>query len=591
MSVQKTYPQKQRDVSPAYSPTDAETFAYGLTAGTAGQIMTVNSGTESWLLFLCPLWLDTPQTITLKSVTACLAYTSSTDCDSVIVGIWETGTGSNRDLVASVDITAKSGVQADNNHLIDADLGDEQVTLEFGKEYWWGFAIRGHATHRDNKPYMRYARSGPTGAERYRVDQHDLPATIDNGDLLAGNQYHIHGELTFETAGCELYKSGDIAVAFHVSGTTKRMIPVCTSHPGYVKLENLFVEDGNDVSAILADVDNDGNEDVIDTATLDMGATDQVTFHSQNVALAGAGAEAGDRFDLLVNWISADDEMDLLWVNRTDGQGGDGDYDIVTMSHAAITQSARDTRYSISRPHYVTISGTGTLRTFCVGTRICCYLGDSQTAVRGGGDENPVIPYRLGAEFPDAFTHARTCWHGGIGGNKLTESTYGIAGYLRYKNDTIGLGDICEIRGMTFVFAGMGINDIRLLINTEDNRNKIIGTMLYRVAGMIQDVLANGNEAIIMGLPPCSASIVEAEAQAIRQLNAGLHGLAKGMRVPFYNAWWEMLDRSTINDAVPDWRSDYAGDDTHYDNTLAATAAEGAASVYERGYNFDRERF
>ena len=222
-------------------------------------------------------------------------------------------------------------------------------------------------------------------------------------------------------------------------------------------------------------------------------------------------------------------------------------------------------------------------------------LGDSQSGFKTNATSVSSL-HRLGTYIPAAFTHSRSVWNAAITGGAI------VAGwgfdivtpiYLRYKHTTPGWGDLCEMTNVVFVISGAGINDISPLVtDTEANRDKAISVIIQRLAEIIEDIYASGNQVVILGIPPYSTGDASTEdAGAVRQFNRALHGLARGTRTPFYNPWYDMVDKSTINDNVPEFFADYHDDaGLHYNNTSAEIVSDIAVAFFEGNIISDRIR-
>jgi len=148
-------------------------------------------------------------------------------------------------------------------------------------------------------------------------------------------------------------------------------------------------------------------------------------------------------------------------------------------------------------PLAIQLSHNGNIGKLEIGERLAVIFGDSQgsTAVKLGYQ----IPYQFNA----------IAWDASISGNRLTQTVVGshTAGYLRYKHTTPGKGDLCDMRDVMFVSAGIGLNDISALVSTNESQRDYavsqIGQKMFEIFG---DVKLNGNYGLILGLPPYSSS-------------------------------------------------------------------------------------
>jgi len=269
--------------------------------------------------------------------------------------------------------------------------------------------------------------------------------------------------------------------------------------------------DTNSTTISLTTHDSNNQIAEIATATVDYGATNQMTFGpagaevSNAFATTGAVEAAADLYDLGFNIRPTANEIDLFYCNKTHGQGGEqtggASTDITTISHATKQNATRGSSYAITDgiPYVMfTRTGAGVVDSITVCTDMLVMFGDSQASRFWNSGYGDVLP--------TALTHDREYWNADISGNKFMETSagYHTAGYLRYQSPTPGIADISEMTSIVFVYAGMGAND---LSNTKNNSASVFASWLddfnSKLTTIINDVKTDSfSDAIIIGSPP-----------------------------------------------------------------------------------------
>lgn len=571
--MQQTFPQ--------YDAADRATFTFGLNntiAGTGTFNSAIPAATAGWLMAGHVMDLQ-PGEYTLEGVKVAWQFTEPADCDTAYVALYEVdGTDlipaqfSNGDL--RVDV---SSYLPNNLNTVATTIPiDRTFTAEASKRYTILVCMNSKATAGgNNRPSFRRMNvgQGPQGVDIYYRPQGiiDFPDGTLGGSTITTSALHL--EYTISTTNRKVFASS-------YSAAKDMLIPVFTDRDAVVKFASAVVAEGQTLTAAMR-YNNSGNAGTRTTLALDMGATDQVTFGGANVALAAAGAEAGDTFDLMVQHRPVTGKMDVFFQNRTTGQGPEGAADFVTISHACKNDAAGDgsrgQEYTVGVPEYLSLAGTAAVASIEVGWEPVVLFGDDQVSI---ADD------RLGAHLPSAFTLPRIYWDASIGGNLLTETVTSshTAGYLRYKHGTPGGGDLCEMTSVLFCFAGFGLNDVTQIGTTEANRRVYASRVIQRTAEILSN-LDSTSGAIIIGLPPfsLSGSASEDEAKTIQhQINPALAALAEAARCACYIPWDDMVATDTESDAIPTFIAAYTGDaGLHYNSAGAAIVAAAAARAYE----------
>lgn len=562
---------------PAYNGSpDASTWKYGTYDGTDlnGTYQGITgSGNVAWFLRSIEL-KDIAFSRCLLSQLRFVGTFLATECDAVYFSIASVSGSTLTNVTLGngltyIDITAYKG--ADATHQVVADLGDVEFTPQAGTTYHMCLWMRGTANRAASHPGSRsmLAGKGPAVSAKYAVIvQSAFPATASGTD----ETYTLRMELEFKTAS-RIVQESDYSTAKEII-TARR-----TDGDYWIKCSDVVVADGQALTSILA-YDLNADDAARTTMVLDMGATDQVTFGAANVALAAAGAEAGDTFDLGINVRPVTGKMDLFYQNRTTGQGAEGAADFTTISHACKNGSARAAVYTVASPSWLTMSGTASVGTIQVCSEMVVVYGDSQCSYAG---------HRFSENLPSAFEYPRAVWHGWINGNRLTETVGGAhtAGYLRYKHGTPGLGDLCEMTGVLFAICGFGVNDVSSGIGTtETNRNKLTALLGTRIAEILDDLQDRAVPTLIIGLSPYSdGNASTQEAKAIQhQINPMLEGLAIGVRAAYVNPWWAMCQGGTSEADVPTFAAAYTSDGgLHYSQAGNLIVSQMAAKAVETG--------
>lgn len=579
---------------PAYSTTPV-TWTYGsVGTGIYGNDRTMSGSDARWEIHSMRLNLA-PGTYTLYAFEAPIYYASAAYCDAMRLVIWGGNTTAVTPVALSngltyIDMTASQPAGAGSTNF-SCDLGSTVTfTVEAGVSYWFSMVWHGIAGRGGNGPIMRAFADGEwvlgdhwTGEVAAAVTAMPVTSAGWTYNDVASAVPVPRLVLYVKTAARTVY---EVTAAAYAGSATEIILPRASGSPTptyWIKFGNVVVANGQALTVVLEADAGNGNSAERATLVLDMGDTDQITFGGGTCALAAAGAETGDQFDIAINFRGATNKADVFYINKTTGQGAQGAADLVTISHAAKNNAAADgsrgQSYACTNAtHSLKISGTATIASIQVGREMVVMFGDSQAIDSAD---------RLASHVPGAFTYPHMYWLGAISGGCLSADAVGAttAGYLRYKHGTNGLGDLCEMRGVLFCVAGYGVNDISVQVGaTEANRNKTVMLMAARLSDILYDVAVNGNSMMIIGLPPYSdrnASTEEALTIKV-QWNAVLEGLAIGCRCAYVNPWHAMCQGGTSEAAIPTFLAAYTADGgLHYASAGSAVVAARVAQACE----------
>lgn len=257
------------------------------------------------------------------------------------------------------------------------------------------------------------------------------------------------------------------------------------------------------------------------------------------------GSSKSAEFDLAIQTQNNTSlRYDVIWQNRSYGAGDNtlaaSDYrDIVTISHAADGGSHGDKHTMADECEGIQLIGPVEVDNIyvCAPEGLLVGLGDSQCGVMGADATSPsgftASAHRM---IRHAEIHASNPWYlwvGGIGGGFLGLDSAG-AGHTavinRYKNSTVGLGDVTAFRGVVIALCGPGVNDVN---NASEGQpvsraeaETYADTMKSHYETVIDDAQTNGNAVLILGLPPYEGAANQYRAYGIRRLDRVLYDLA-----------------------------------------------------------------
>jgi hypothetical protein len=577
--------QNHLSVNPEYDGTTAVTWTVGLPSATTGTYRGGSSGEGegAWEPFITLIEDLQPGTYTWTGVDFYAGFANADNVSDLRVVILEAAagaipsTGTFTPVVGTeVSITASQPGGTSSTRVNVTFTTAVSFTAATGKQYAWAILARkvtadagrpGVDTQNDAQgPALTYY--APSG---YTASTATEPPTSYTGLAV---YRHIQGNIDLTTTNRKLVNK----TLTYSTGTAYVALPVAASTNYIIALRDCSAAVADGALTVALCTDSAGDVSVLNSVVLDFAAANQVTFNATSVALNAS--ESADDFDIYLN-VQSSGKIGCLFCNVTDGQyAGAGETDRILVHHASAAAAARATANpTIAAPTYlkITSAGTVTLDSVEVLYEPIVILGDSQAI------DNAA---RLGGTLPTAFTHERGTIFSTVSGSRLTATVAGThtAGYLRYKHGTAGSGDLCELRGVLYVLAGMGLNDVSAYVGTTA-QDQVVAEMLARTAEIVDDAKTNGNSVLLIGLPPYSVPGLASsyEAAAIRQFNAGLVGLGIATRTACYDPWFAMTNKSTFNDDVPTFAAAYcaAADDPHYNAAGAALVAAAAAAQYE----------
>lgn len=553
-------------VTDKYEPNQLSTWEYGMgLIGDDAYVGVFDSAAIRWGVMAERLNLA-PGEYLFSTLAARLAFTQDADHDQLAFCVYEKS-GSNLIEVLRVDLTSQK-TNTSGSHNATFNLGDASATLVSGKDYFFGLALRGPATRAFNRPGWR-RRSVAT----------DWPT-----DEWASH-FFTSGVATMPTTFAPTFATTAIKHCYLLTVKTKtrivytgnpngNMIPRRTDGVSTIKVDT-FV--GDATARVISLVDTTAGA-VANRLVLDINHTSEnITFSGTAQSIPG---QTGDTFDFLIQTNGT--AANLLYLNRTDGlaAGGENAVDIRTISHHAKQNAARGGSYTMGASTYrfITNTGGGTISAIQIGWEPVVVYGDSMAAYTG----------RLGQYLPTAFTHDRMHWRAQISGNALTTTSPGnhTAGHLRYKHTTIGSGDICEIRDAVLCFAMFGLNDISRIGTNPAQIPIVTDDYFLRIGQIVDDLLANGNHPLLVGLAPYhhNPNASTQEATTIRNWINQYADLATAKRIAWLTPWWDLVEQATANDSIPLIRAAYTDDGgTHINAAAAQVVVALIAESYESG--------
>lgn len=574
--------------NPAFADTTPVGWNYGIspqgTTGTA-QAMAGTTG-DRWGITSFVLNLR-PGTYTFSQIVYALKDTQTGNLDSVLL-CFCTKSGNTLTVQATVDLTSQqsrgSGVRTTTATI------SQSITIASGEAWHLALMIHGPTGRTLNTPsFVQYPAAGNGPADGALWNNSGLvsgavgsPPTSFSTTTAdsAATQYQLV-KLTFTTT------TNCVAnLATFYTGSTKAIaVPYRTLGITWFSFEGVVVADGNNVDIEFARNNEaaGGTLTTVSYMSVDMGATDRMRFGPiaaalVNVNLAGAGAEAGDTFDIAVYVrppVSGltDSRSNMFWHNRTTGQGPTSSSDWLDISHAA---KSTTTRYAAEpsnsgytgythdgaalRPvEFLRVAGTGTITRCKVGYRmivggIASNMGTgSYTPQRlGSGIKNYINPLLPNASDDLYFNTARP-------NQPLLRGQTGLCQpyYTRFKNSTPGAGDVTDMLwNALFIFGDAGGNDLKADggttgdvgttnattgISTVGQRDQRCAELVWKMAEMVADIKYNGNErnneVLIVGMAPYHDPSLTPGIQddAFKQWTQGMEGVAAASRSFFYN--------------------------------------------------------
>lgn len=483
---------------------------------------------------------------------------------------------------------------------------DDAITLPDGKWFYWGVAVAKAAS---SAAYAgAYTGGGNVdtniGSGIFWVDDSSVPATtIIDGDNSAHTTTVQHGmaamQLTFSTYENILWRvTGDQLPASLMQAQNRYnylrpVVPVKTNggylHYGFTgfagansntNVINKFSYAGATATDELyfCKNSNDGTVNIGFGLNSGVGVTDGHLYTDEFI------------FDIQIDFTN--NEAELFYCDETNGQGGLGVTDKALFAHGTQRAGLRNSLVSLGSVTYsfmvlptpstrsFSLRETTPLGTWTIATETGIVFGDSQASNASDARLGYYLPALLGVPGINLA----------VGGNNLSRnSTTGghTAGYLRYNSS---VGDVCEIRSALLVIAGIGTNDIGVVVSTGGPDKTLKATQMTRLfASICGDWLgrysynhtiatfattyASDRKLLIIGIPPSDVAISYAalREECIQLFNRGLRAVAEATRCVFYDPYayvLENIDTFIENGGV------------HYVAAGASAVATAAANAY-----------
>ena len=551
------------DIIRAYDDAALATWFTGSNALGASYAGITGTGNIRWGVALQRLPATEPGVYIFTKVAGQIAYGADLldNVDDVRLVICSLA-GGDMTVVATSNNVVAQGTAAIGNTAVTFEIDPLSVTLAADTTYYFGLAMRGTAARQTSFPGWRFRTETATDAAFFYIGVDGVstlptpftPTTAHS----AGVQYMI---------GCEFQ-------------TRNRIVYSVSSPSGILLIPRRI--DGYYHTYLSGHVVTGSNSHTIAGKTLALDATRYSLVRDSNAGTLTFGgnsqaitAQEGDTIEQMIQIDGTTGKYDLLYQNLSDGQG-ESTADYITISHAAKHANDRTNEYSLTTAFDVLdISGTGAIASLTIGWEPIVIWGDSQS-----------LATRYSSYLPTAFQDRRMSWRAFISGNRLSSTLAGVhtAGYLRYKNTTIGEGDLAQFRGTLFISAGFGLNDISV-IGTGD-ATTVTTNYFARKTEVIDDILANGNQILIIGLAPYSSSANAStqEAQAIIDWINRTASLATAKQVGWVTPWWDLVDQSTAANLIPAFNATYTDDGGTHINAAGAELIAGlAADGWETG--------
>lgn len=554
--------EKGPSITNAYDAEVKSKWAIGTLLGSLNYSGASGVGTVRWGIWGLPFNV-TPGQYLIDKFSARMAFTYEAAVTTALFCIWKK-VGNDLEEVMQFDITSQLN-RIDGTANTVANINQE-VTIGSG-EFVYGIAMLTGSGRRSGEPGLRSGNEGLADPGYYWfgvVDNTTLPTTITAPTVGFANTV-FRMQVEFSTANRIVSQLPAIASA------TKRLIPRRLDGVQTTKINSFACATGNSLAVRYY---SGGSGDVLHCAA-DF-SNDSLTVGVQSQSVAG---QSGNTFDMLLQ--SSTSGYDVLYVNRTKGQGGQGDNDLCTISHRAKYTANRTSLYTntdATSVAWIAIEGTGSIGSIQVGWEPVVIFGDSMSSFSG----------RYGQYLPDAFTFPRISWRAGISGNTLVATAVGnhTAGYLRYKHTTPGAGDVCQIRNCILAFCGMALNDVQGIGTNPSNVATVTSNYLGRLTEIVDDAIVRDNVPLIIGTAPYNhpthTSVLE--AQALITWSELISELCEDRKIAWYSPWWDCVDLSTRLDDIPKLKTEFDADGgTHLNATAIQHLCPLIVQAFESG--------
>lgn len=412
----------------------------------------------------------------------------------------------------------KTGWSESNTQVKSIDMSSNPLAYTIGSETWFGTrCARSGAASTSPGGVILDALTSVPGMTQTRTmihssnsDPDTFTAGTDATIATPGDHRLFKQEIRFTT---DQVMVTDIVTP---DDNAAYLIPALVSGHAYysIKIEDVVVTAGNSLTINLLDTTSGSALPAAsETAVVDMGATDQMTFDGANVT----GITAGDTYDLIITIRLSDGAIKFAWINKDTGEGPIGSgTDFTTVDHkSAVSGTTRDLWASNSNgpPRLIQFVGTATIGRLQVAAFPIVAHMDSQ-----GLDNGPLEPItgRLLPALDDYFEaqdNPQMWWYNGPGsGGRQSANTAFAAGtitHLDTGDSNVGVYDVSEIHGRHII--GTAINDFA-------NSTSSLLANMQAIAGEFD---TNGDTVVFMDIPPASsAAISAAESGNIRDYSA-----------------------------------------------------------------------
>jgi len=594
-------PMKTGIVSPAYDPTALATWKYGLdmtnghasnaptnylTAETDRGALAAAAG-DSWILL--QRW---DVTAGVKSITDwemfALDYVPANITAAYIV-VYKFDTTVYTLVGESEAIAAGDGADA-WKYYTDTLTTPLAVTLAAGGEYYYGIRFVLADTNTDIGVMRSDATDFTAGNRRMYVKAANYSAvSIPAADVASQCEY------TAQTAlfGLSITYTSSTFIEFNKtdwSDIYKWLIPVASDDRYVIKFEDVIATDTKRFEIWQQDTNRQGVAATTEVTKLDCGkavaGTNTIESNSKSVTLTDISATGveGKKFNVylfrrpIVNGIASSVQA-VLW-SCTELEAAYHNHFIKFAGARTSTAYGFTTgRGRVLKAMDSAAAAGCSVGKIQIGIRPVVTIGDSQThtSLVGG-----VRPTTAGwGPMHSYFTKPRIWINGGKAG--------GVASALMedyIASTTPGDADLESIveNGCLWLWSGYGVNDVSAAAPANDvDAKQVVATLVDYITDLYQILTTFGHEDMLFcGLPPWSdGDASEYDSKGVRWFNRAMLGLCLAWRIPYYNAWPDMVTPGTQNDSIPTISATYSDDSLHMNPAASPVVCVKAVSAGE----------